>query len=145
MCCFGPESNNRCTHWTNRNTLGTTGICQTPKKAHSPLPFALPTHDSSSHRAGIKGGTFHQCWEGILRYMRDPREIQGINEQPPLIPRCSHISPGTDSTESDNFMHQGHLSKGEATQGLFQLLESKKKREKEKEHLKGMKPQKHKL
>lgn len=75
--------------------------------------------------------------------MCDPREIQGINEQPPLLPRCSHISLGTDSTESDNFMQQGHLSKGEATQGLFQLLEwKKKKKEKRRKHLKGMKPPK---
>lgn len=100
------------------------------KIAHSPLLFALPTHGSSSHRAGIKRGTFHRCGEGILRYTCDPREIQGINEQPPLIPRCSHISLGMDSTKSDNFMQQGHLSKGEATQGLFQLFRVEEKKRK---------------
>lgn len=34
------------------------------KKAHSPLLFALPTHGSSSHRAGIKGERFTTAGKG---------------------------------------------------------------------------------
>lgn len=114
-----------------------------PDSQKSPFPASLCSAYTWQFptQGWIKGGTFQQCWEGILRYMCDPREIQGINEHPP-IPRCSHISLGMDSTLRQLYAARSPFKRRSHPRPLSTFRVEEKKR---KEHLKRMKPQKHKV